>query len=680
MRLVSPQYLWFLFLLAIPIIVHLYRFRRYKTLYFSSLKFVRQVEQESRSTKNLKHLLVLLLRCLAIAALVFAFARPYIPTGNANSKSGQELIGIYLDNSMSMSQQGTEGELFHEAREAIRTLLQNQSPSTKYLFCSNELNAGSKLLIGANEVEERMDRLSLSNTRRTFSDIQQHFQQSIQYQEQKGESIASAKLIYLSDFQKLNTNTSTISADSTNTHYLWQFIPQNKQNLSIDSVWFSKPIARTNDTRTIFFKVSNHGPNAAKNVEMSLKIGSMNKDLFADIEGRSSQTIEFSYTESANLSTTNLRLGELRLEDPNVPFDNAHYFTYTVDQEVKALIINGEDSVGNVRSVLELDPYIKISSVNQRSLTRANYEDANLIIFNGFNEFPSGLSSQMEQFIENQGSILFFPGSELSTNDWRLAASKFNLPSVDESKQEYLAVRNIAYQDPFFAPVFERKPEKVDIDIVQKYYPENQRNASLRLMTLDNGAPLLSASLNRQAFFFHTALTDSFSDLVKSDLFVSTILRAAETSIRPSPLSITAGKSDLFPVNVTGDGAIELIQKDFRMIPQLVSRGNRQYISLNMAEFSSMNPGIYQVKSPSDSTNLALNVDRSESQVETVEIESFAESLEEKGVSFVEIKKISDGQSSTSLQLADSREFWKHLLLLALIFLLAEMAIIRFWH
>ena len=87
MEFIHPERLWLLSLLLIPIIIHLFHFRRQKVLYFSSLKFIRFIEQENKSTQKLRHLIVLISRCLALTFIVLAFAMPIIPL-NENGKNG----------------------------------------------------------------------------------------------------------------------------------------------------------------------------------------------------------------------------------------------------------------------------------------------------------------------------------------------------------------------------------------------------------------------------------------------------------------------------------------------------------------------------------------------------------------------------------------------------------------
>ena len=79
MKFAYPEFLYALFAIAIPIIIHLFNFRKFKKIYFSNVEFLKEVQQETQAKSKLKHLLILLSRILAIVFLVFAFAQPFIP-------------------------------------------------------------------------------------------------------------------------------------------------------------------------------------------------------------------------------------------------------------------------------------------------------------------------------------------------------------------------------------------------------------------------------------------------------------------------------------------------------------------------------------------------------------------------------------------------------------------------
>src|SRR6185312_3714430 len=115
MHFLYPAFLFALFSLAIPVLIHLFNFRRYQKIYFSNVQFLKEVQEQQSSRRNLKELLILAARLLALFFLVLAFARPYI-SGQKNSKAGaQRVVSIFVDNSYSMQTLNREGSLLDEA-------------------------------------------------------------------------------------------------------------------------------------------------------------------------------------------------------------------------------------------------------------------------------------------------------------------------------------------------------------------------------------------------------------------------------------------------------------------------------------------------------------------------------------------------------------------------------------
>ena len=104
-----PLFLFALLALAIPVIIHLFNFKRYKTVYFSNVPLLKRIKQESRKKTQLKQLLILIARLLAIASLVFAFSRPYIPLNKRTSNASRQVVAIYIDNTFSMKAEGENG-------------------------------------------------------------------------------------------------------------------------------------------------------------------------------------------------------------------------------------------------------------------------------------------------------------------------------------------------------------------------------------------------------------------------------------------------------------------------------------------------------------------------------------------------------------------------------------------
>jgi len=95
MQFLHPTFLYALLALAIPIIIHLFYFRRFKKVYFTNVKFLKEVKEETSARRKIRNLLVLLSRLLALAFLVFAFAQPFIPQ-DVEVKKGLKSVSVFM--------------------------------------------------------------------------------------------------------------------------------------------------------------------------------------------------------------------------------------------------------------------------------------------------------------------------------------------------------------------------------------------------------------------------------------------------------------------------------------------------------------------------------------------------------------------------------------------------------
>lgn len=102
MGLLAPWFLAGMALLSLPVWLHLLRRRHSPPREFSSLMLFEQRLQSSVRRRRLRYLLLLALRCLLLASLVLAFARPYWETAQAGA--GDRLVVLALDESFSMRQ------------------------------------------------------------------------------------------------------------------------------------------------------------------------------------------------------------------------------------------------------------------------------------------------------------------------------------------------------------------------------------------------------------------------------------------------------------------------------------------------------------------------------------------------------------------------------------------------
>jgi hypothetical protein len=124
MSFLQPWMLIALPLAAIPIIIHLINQRRYQTKQWAAMMFLLSANRMTRGYARVRQWLILLLRALAIAALVIAIGRPL-----ASGSLGSGIIGsvagngaantiVLLDRSPSMQERDGSGTLIETWKRA----------------------------------------------------------------------------------------------------------------------------------------------------------------------------------------------------------------------------------------------------------------------------------------------------------------------------------------------------------------------------------------------------------------------------------------------------------------------------------------------------------------------------------------------------------------------------------
>ena len=120
MGLLAPLFLLGLAAVAVPVLIHLRLRHRTQTVAFPSLMFVSRAPYRSVRRRKLRDLLLLALRCLALALLALAFARPLLQGDPAaNGAAADRLTVVLLDNSFSMGFSGRWERAAAAAAEAF---------------------------------------------------------------------------------------------------------------------------------------------------------------------------------------------------------------------------------------------------------------------------------------------------------------------------------------------------------------------------------------------------------------------------------------------------------------------------------------------------------------------------------------------------------------------------------
>ena len=678
MEFVHPERLWFLFSLLIPIVIHLFHFRKRKTLYFSSLRFIQFLEKEQQSTRKLKHLLVLLTRMLALAAVIFAFAQPQLQK-DASANAGKPALLIYLDNSFSMSAIGTEGSLFSEGRELAKRMLEEVKPDTRVLICSNQLNHSEQRFQSKAEALRYLDKLDVYALSRSLDDVLTWQQRQIERHQSQKENLGQIQQIFISDFQQSQAKLKAQKPEPNQAFYAYQLNAQQIQNAYIDSIWFAKPTHQRQTEQTLMVRVQNFGGQAKKRLELQVKIGKIKRTMFLQIGANNSQIASFPYTEI----NKNFVQGEVQINDQQIHFDDTWYFSYEVPERTNIYLIEEANSSPNVARAYAVETRYNVQTSSPGEVAANTLAEADLIVLNGLDEISSGLRDELSTAHQNGQRILIIPGENIRLNDYKPLLQALSLPELSPLQSNALNLQRINDEDPFFKGVFEKKQERLNVALVKKAYGiQNQAQSSATPLLISRSGQALFMRANNTAFLFTTALQSSFGSLVNQSLFPTILLRCGEYASERYPAYAILGKDAQIKVRAKHqeEAPLRFISDQTEFIAQYIASPNQLRIQIGgSAALEKLKAGIYELKGTEVLAQLALNNNRTESKLELLEESALLELMETNGIKNCTFNQIKEGQSLTAIQLDDTKSYWRYFLIFGLLCLFAELSLLKWW-
>jgi hypothetical protein len=678
MEFVHPERLWFLFLLLIPIVIHLFHFRKRKTLYFSSLRFIQFLEKEQQSTRKLKHLLVLLTRILALSAVIFAFAQPQ-RRNDAAQQAGKPALLIYLDNSFSMSAIGTEGSLFSEGRELAKRMLQEVKPDTRVLICSNQLNHAEQRFESKAEALRYLDKLEIYALSRSLDDVLTWQQKQIERHQLQKEKLGQIQQVIISDFQLSQAKLSAQKPQANQSFYAYQLKAQQNQNAYIDSIWFAKPTQQRQTEQTLMVRVQNYGEQAKKRLELQVKIGKIKRTMFMQIGANNSQIASFPYTET----NKGFVQGQVQINDQQIHFDDTWYFSYEIPERTNIYLIEEADASPNVARAYAVEARYNVQKTSPGEVAANTLSKADLIVLNGLNEISSGLLDELSTAHQNGQRILIIPGENIRLNDYKPLLQALSLPELGAVQSNALNLQRINDEDPFFKGVFEKKQERLNVPLVKKAYGLlNQAQSSATPLLISRSGQALFMRANNSAFLFTTALQSSFGSLVNQSLFPTILLRCGEYASERFPAYAILGKDAQIKVRAQHqeEAPLRFISDQTEFIAQYIASPNQLRIQIGgSAALEKLKAGIYTLKGSEVLAQLALNNNRTESKLELLDQSTLLDLLESNGVKNCTFNQIKEGQSLTAIQLDETKSYWRYFLVFGLLCLLAELSLLKWW-
>ena len=192
MHFKNPEVLYFLWLLIIPILVHLFQLQKFVKVPFTNVDFLQKIIQNSRKSSKLKKWLLLATRMILLSAILFAFSQPFF--SDEKSTKNQNII-LYIDNSLSTQAKGEKGFLLQVAAKEI---IENAPQSNKYSLLTND---EFYIDISFSELKKIVIKLNYSSKKPAINDVLLKIKSLL-----KKQTNTLNETILISDFQNIYNN------------------------------------------------------------------------------------------------------------------------------------------------------------------------------------------------------------------------------------------------------------------------------------------------------------------------------------------------------------------------------------------------------------------------------------------------------------------------------------------
>ncbi|MFZ4106145.1 vWA domain-containing protein [Flavobacterium sp.] len=640
MQFQHPEILYFLFLLVIPILVHLFQLRKFKTEYFTNVKFLKELALQTRKSSKLKKYLLLATRMLLLAFLILAFAKPFFKAKDYKDAANE--LYIVLDNSFSMQAKGQKGELL---KRAVQDLLEHTPENANFslITCSdNYWNTDIKSI--QKELQNLKYSASPFQLEQLLAKIKAH------------KSAFQKDIVVITDAVGLQVNDLKKSNENENLYFI---LPEAEKtnNIAIDSVFINQTM---DNFYEIGVKLDAYGDDF-KDIPIAL----YNKNKLI------AKTLVNFETKSKVVNFTIPKedfQGYVSISDNSLEYDNTYHFSLSKPEKSNVISIGDSEKSDFLTRIYTASEF-NYSNYSLQSLDYNLLVKQDAIVLNELKEIPQALQTTLKSFVEKGGNVIVIPSAEcLLTNMNVFLATIGGIQYKAIGSTEKL-ITKINFSHPLFSSVFEKK-------ITNFQYPKTKvsfeiGNSSPMVLGYSDQSAFLSAIQNGIAsvYVFAAPINISNSNFQNSPLVVPAFYNMGQNAQKAGIIALIIGESKPFVIEtkIGKDEIVNVKNDQESFIPMQQILNNKVKITCNDNPKMAGNFSVFNRNQLIKS--ISFNYNRTESNLKNVNTGAVSD--------FKEINNVNSIFDTLQANRADN-QIWKWFLILTLLFVALEILIQKF--
>ena len=705
MTFINPAILWGLAAISIPIIIHIFNLKKTKKIEFSTLMFLKEIQQSKYKKIKLKQLLILLCRIAFVILIVLMFARPfdsgYLGSGGEKAKSS---VLIILDDSFSMQTRSANGNNLDNAKQKISEMLGVLHENDEIFFTTvSKINRLERNVLYKNTNQLRDSLISIKP-----SDVTKNLNEVLFFAQEilKSASHTNKEIYIFTDGQKSFIENSNIAVNEIkpgeqtkiNFVLIGSRVPNN---ISLDTINLVTRIFEKNKSVRLKITINNHNNFNVSNKSLALNFGKFKDEKVIDIPANSSVDIEFNFSpKTYGFAGGSIELSQNEISDDEISSDNKQFFAFYVPEKISLLIVSNsnteldyinlalasseemmKDSLGNKPG------YFEITQSND--IKTKDLSNFNAVVMVNKAQFSNIESSKIKEYIENGGGVIIYPGSLSSIENYNNTLLKeLDLPFINSSfnnDNTPSKFDKIDFEHPVFEGIFklgsnEKKVNTESPDIKQGWNLSTGQN-SIALITLNNEKNFLVEYSKGKGKLLIFAVSPDMnnSDYPAKNLFSPITVRSILYLANINNVKSAVTGNDYFVELNKFAGLADTVSLLSSVNPNAVNNitiNNKQAL-LNLNKFTAYTSEYILSSNNNLIFEFAANFNKIESQPNILSNKEITLYLNEKFKLEANVVKSDETVSASILELRSGKEIWHYFLILALVFLAVEYFLAR---
>ena len=640
MQFKHPEILYFLFLLVIPILVHLFQLRKFKTEYFTNVKFLKELVVQTRKSSKIKKYLLLASRLLLLAFLIFAFAQPFFKAKDSKNSSNE--LYIVLDNSFSMQAKGKKGELL---KRAVQDLLENTPENANFslITCSdNYWNTDIKSI--QKELQNLKYSASSFQLENLLAKIKAH------------KSAFNKDIVVITDAVGLQSNQIKKSKNDENLYFIISEA-EKTDNIAIDSVFI-------NQTMDNFYEIG---------VKMDA-FGEDFKDIPIALYNNNKLVAKTLVNFESKSKTVNFTIpkenfhGYVAITDNGLEYDNTYFFSISKPEKSNVISI-GEPEKSAFLSKIYTAKEFNFSNSSLQSLDYNLIEKQDAIVLNELKDIPQALQTTLKSFVQKGGNVIVIPNAETSISNLNSLMANFGGIQFKSLGTTEKVVSKINFNHPIFTNVFEKK-------ITNFQYPNTKlsfeiSNSGPQILGYNDQSSFLSGTKIGVAtvYVFSAPINKINSNFQNSPIIVPTFFNMAQNAQKTGVTALIIDENQPFIVETLlgKDEIVTIKNESENFIPVQQILNNKVKLTFNDNPKEAGNFGVFSNQKIIE--NISFNYNRTESNLSNANPDAISD--------FKEISNVNSIFDTLQTDRIDN-QIWKIFVILALLFVVIEILIQKF--